>query len=228
MRTSWILAVAAGAALSAAPVELAAQGRGNGNAASKQAQKQEQLRVMEREAERERLRIERERETQRQMRTSTVRSPVYADSRRVDERDVRRDDRTWGDIYGNTKSNGNGPKFCRSGQGHPVHGREWCRDKGWGLGSDRNVFGDIIFGQPRDRRYDDRTLGRGTLGDILGSVILGRFESFGRNYGSGALTGQWVNDYGMRTLQLNVGGLPIARLVDSNRDGRVDDVVLRR
>jgi hypothetical protein len=223
MRSTWILAVAAGAALSAAPVELAAQGR------SGTSQRQEQIRAVEREAERERLRIEREREAQRQARTSTVRSPVYADSRRIDERDARRDDRTWGDIYGNSKkSNGNGPAFCRSGQGHPVHGREWCRDKGWGLGSDRDVFGDIIFRQPRDRRYDDRTLGRGTLGDILGSVILGRFESFGRNYGSGPLTGQWVTDYGMRTLQLNVSGVPIARLVDSNRDGRVDDVVLRR
>ena len=27
--------------------------------------------------------------------------------------------------------NGNGPAFCRSGAGHPVHGWEWCREKGW-------------------------------------------------------------------------------------------------
>lgn len=23
---------------------------------------------------------------------------------------------------------GNGPPFCRNGQGHPVHGMDWCRD----------------------------------------------------------------------------------------------------
>ncbi len=33
--------------------------------------------------------------------------------------------------------NGNGPAFCRNGQGHPVHGWEWCRQKGWGDASSR-------------------------------------------------------------------------------------------
>jgi hypothetical protein len=35
------------------------------------------------------------------------------------------------------------PSFCRNGSGHPVHGRRWCIEKGYGLG-DRYV------------RYDDR------------------------------------------------------------------------
>lgn len=26
---------------------------------------------------------------------------------------------------------GGGPAFCRSGAGHPVFGREWCRQRGW-------------------------------------------------------------------------------------------------
>jgi hypothetical protein len=26
---------------------------------------------------------------------------------------------------------GSGPAFCRSGEGHPVHGWQWCREKGW-------------------------------------------------------------------------------------------------
>ncbi len=30
---------------------------------------------------------------------------------------------------------GSGPSFCRSGAGHPVFGRAWCRDKGFALGS---------------------------------------------------------------------------------------------
>jgi hypothetical protein len=33
--------------------------------------------------------------------------------------------------------NGNGPAFCRSGAGHPVHGWEWCRQRGW---DDRGVI----------------------------------------------------------------------------------------
>ena len=32
---------------------------------------------------------------------------------------------------GAVNSQGNGPAFCRSGEGHPVHGWEWCREKGW-------------------------------------------------------------------------------------------------
>lgn len=38
-----------------------------------------------------------------------------------------------------------GPAFCRSGQGHPVHGRRWCIEKGFGLGPYRD-----------SRRYEDR------------------------------------------------------------------------
>lgn len=38
-----------------------------------------------------------------------------------------------------TKSEkGGGPAFCRSGEGHPVHGWEWCRARGWD-DANRNV-----------------------------------------------------------------------------------------
>lgn len=40
-----------------------------------------------------------------------------------------------------------GPSFCRSGAGHPVHGRQWCLDKGWGVGSSGRVY------RERDRLY---------------------------------------------------------------------------
>jgi len=46
------------------------------------------------------------------------------------------------------------PSFCRSGAGHPVWGREWCIDKGFGLGS-----------------YDDYRWGRTT---DIGSIIFPR------------------------------------------------------
>lgn len=51
-----------------------------------------------------------------------------------------------------------GPPFCRNGQGHPVHGMQWCRDKGFG---GNGGWGDILGrrsddrGKVGDRRYDD-------------------------------------------------------------------------
>ena len=108
-----------------------------------------------------------------------------------------------------------------------MHGRQWCRDKGFGLGRDhaRDIWGDIIF---RDRRYSNRQLSRSTLGDILGSVVLGRFDSYGRTYyGNGTLNGRWI-DNRASVLQLYMGSVPIARLIDTNRDGRVDTVSLLR
>jgi hypothetical protein len=50
---------------------------------------------------------------------------------------------------GRGKSNGNGPAFCRNGQGHPVHGWQWCEDKGWDRSSGRIV-------RRRGRVDDDR------------------------------------------------------------------------
>jgi len=47
--------------------------------------------------------------------------------------------------------NGRGSVHCRSGQGHPVHGRQWCRDKGWE--SNRSVWSTT-----RDRRDDGRVI----------------------------------------------------------------------
>lgn len=46
--------------------------------------------------------------------------------------------------------NGNGPAFCRSGEGHPVHGWEWCRQKGWDQADRDGGWWD------RDDRRDDR------------------------------------------------------------------------
>jgi hypothetical protein len=56
---------------------------------------------------------------------------------------------------GRFKNNGNGPAFCRSGAGHPVHGWAWCRERGWS----RDGFFDRDRGrdrQDRARRRDDR------------------------------------------------------------------------
>ena len=51
---------------------------------------------------------------------------------------------------------GNGPAFCRNGQGHPVHGWRWCEDKGWDRSGNRVV--------QRDRRGRIVDTGRVTDG----------------------------------------------------------------
>jgi hypothetical protein len=43
-----------------------------------------------------------------------------------------------------------GPPFCRNGQGHPVHGRRWCVEKGYPVGRD----GRESDRRDRDGRYD--------------------------------------------------------------------------
>ena len=47
----------------------------------------------------------------------------------------------------------NGPAFCRSGAGHPVFGREWCREKGWDVDRDRDR---TRAERDRDRDREDR------------------------------------------------------------------------
>lgn len=59
-----------------------------------------------------------------------------------------------------------GPKFCRTGAGHPVFGRQWCREKGFALGHHRH------FGRDRDRggiifRGEDEAVVIGRDGDIV-------------------------------------------------------------
>lgn len=59
---------------------------------------------------------------------------------------------------------GGGPPFCRNGSGHPVHGRQWCLEKGWGLGNDRGLWD---LGR-EDRRIPRRRNDRSILDDVLG------------------------------------------------------------
>lgn len=88
-----------------------------------------------------------------------------------EDRDERQREGEWGedDKYeerrrGNRQrrgKRGRGPKFCRNGEGHPVHGRDWCIEKGFGLGDGRYEDGRYDDNryedgrQERDRRYGD-------------------------------------------------------------------------
>ena len=119
------------------------------------------------------------------------------------------------------------PAFCRSGEGHPVWGREWCLDKGFGLGGDDSVWGratdieDIVLRRPRTDRTD---LDRGGLLDVLGDVVFGRLALQSVVVGADdPLTGRWIGQGdGPRVLRVRAGDLHIAELVDANRDDRVD------
>lgn len=74
---------------------------------------------------------------------------------------------------------GNGPPFCRNGNGHPVHGRQWCVDKGWGLGSDRDILNRRRQERRNPNRNDDRTI----LDDVLGRRY--SVDILGRRYDAG-------------------------------------------
>lgn len=150
-----------------------------------------------------------------------------AERRRDDDDRWESDDRWENDRSQRADRRGNGPPFCRSGAGHPVHGRAWCREKGWDADSGwRDAsWGDVIFGR-RGTRDDDRRLSGGGLLDVLGDVVFGRLERQGRELGGGALTGRFVEGRG-RVLQVRAGDLPLAELLDADRDGTVDRVLLR-
>jgi hypothetical protein len=188
----------------------------------------ERERVRARERERERLRA-RERELERERERLRERErQLERERERLRELRRREHDRDHDDRYRRTSSR-NGPAFCRSGEGHPRYGREWCRQKGYevgrGRGWERERWGNIVYrdsNRRRNHRYD-----RSELASLLGNSLVNRFESHGRQYGSGPVTGYWLpEDNGV--LQLSVGGTPIARLVDTNSDRHVDYLLLRR
>lgn len=120
----------------------------------------------------------------------------------------------------------NAPAFCRSGEGHPVWGREWCIEKGFGLGSrsgtlwSRGGIGDIIFRNP-----DYRTrLDRGGLLGVLGDIVLGRLalQSVALGYDQ-PLTGYWVAEpEGPRILRVRSGDYEVAEFYDRDRNDRVE------
>lgn len=127
---------------------------------------------------------------------------------------------------GDRRPNGNAPAFCRSGEGHPVWGVDWCLDKGFGLGSaegtiwSRGRVDDVIFGRT-DRR--DR-LDRAGLLDVLGDVVFGRLALHAVSLGyAEPLTGVWVAEPdGPRILRVRSGDDDVAELLDRDRDDRVE------
>lgn len=144
-RLSILLALAA--VLTASPV--VAQGKGNGRDKAKQSDVRKS---------------KGEKRPELQRRDRDDRDDRRTESRRRDEdHDDRYDDRyenaRSGDRYGNGRSKQAGvPAFCRSGQGHPVHGRRWCQDRGYGVGTGANNdrYGQGTYGRSgRSGSYED-------------------------------------------------------------------------
>ncbi|MBW3554829.1 MAG: hypothetical protein KY466_15055, partial [Gemmatimonadetes bacterium] len=133
-------------------------------------------------------------------------------------------DRVGGD---GDRDTGGEPAFCRSGEGHPVWGREWCIDKGFGLGADGGLWGratdvgDVVLRRPRNDREE---LDRGGLADVLGDIVFGRIALQSLVLGADEpLTGRWIGEPdGPRVLRIRAGDITVAELVDGNRDDRVD------
>lgn len=127
------------------------------------------------------------------------------------------------------------PPFCRSGLGHPVHGRAWCRRQGFALGPLPWVqarIGDVRLGESeRPRRFDGR-LGARDLAAILGEDVLRRLlDEAGRDASVSFLNGRWqdgVAGPGARVLQIRVVDRPLAEISDLDADGRAEAVLLYR
>lgn len=140
-----------------------------------------------------------------------------------------------------------GPPFCRNGRGHPVHGRRWCVEKGFGMSGrgrghalrdyrwERVRWVDVVIldGRYDSRRYErrDDRYGRddGWLRNVIGDAVYGRLVGHSRSLGwSEPLRGEWFFEDRLRVLSVHAGDRPVAELIDLDGDGRVEEVRLIR
>jgi hypothetical protein len=143
--------------------------------------------------------------------------------------DDNRDVGTWKVVGEPDRDVKGAPSFCRSGAGHPVFGRQWCIDKGFGLGSDSNVrWGRVINPDVVLRRVDSTPLDRAALLNVLGDVAFNRLAAHAITLGLvEPLAGSWLGEpAGPRVLLLSSGDRPVAEIVDVNRDNRAEMLVV--
>lgn len=148
--------------------------------------------------------------------------------RRGGDRVYRRDRRD--------RRRGKAPAFCRSGRGHPVHGRRWCRDRGWGSYGRGPVvwhrhggWDTVVLRSPRARYRHGSVLDERDLIYILGEVIFRRLAQEARLARTDRVRGRWLSPDGRSgVLQIRSGSGPVAELTDRNGDGRVDAVLMPR
>jgi len=123
------------------------------------------------------------------------------------------------------------PRFCRSGAGHPQWGRQWCIDKGFGIGTGNDIrwgrnldLNDVVFlSEPTSA-----TLTRAALAAVLGERAVDRLALHAITLGLiDPLVGTWRTDpAGPRVLLVNSGNYPVAEIVDLDRDKRSDRMMV--
>ncbi len=127
--------------------------------------------------------------------------------------------------YGDLSSTA--PAFCKSGAGHPVWGRQWCLEKGYGLGG----YNDLSWGTSRAtsdvvflRPVTTGNLARDVLVNVLGSIVFDRLALHAITLGyTEPVYGVWATEpAGPSVLRLTSGGYPVAEIVDYDRDSRAD------
>lgn len=176
------------ALVAAAPLDAYAQGRGNARGQDRGGDRvREQVIILDDDDDDDdRRRVLRQGRRGDDDRRIVIRGARQDDRRvrRQGDRIVLRDDRGRVIVIGPDRIDerfrarrGRGPAFCRSGAGHPVFGRRWCLEKGFGLGSRGDVFfdnGRVIFWDDdspvivRDRRLrGDRGFWEEALDRIL-------------------------------------------------------------
>lgn len=125
------------------------------------------------------------------------------------------------------------PAFCRSGEGHPVFGRQWCIDKRFGLGESNGFrwgrtdrITDVAFLQP----VTSGSVSRDALLSLLGPVAFDRLALHAITLGlSDPLVGRWMVSQepgAPRVLLVSSGRLPVAEIVDIDQDNRGDMMVV--
>lgn len=141
------------------------------------------------------------------------------------------------------RSSARGPAFCRSGQGHPVHGWGWCVRKGFARAYSRAprarhavpccAWHPVDLGPVRYRsdRYHDlrRPLGHEAVVTILGRVVVDDLYSRVGYRRDVPLEGRWYPSAGeARVLQVRAGDTPVAEFTDLDGDRRVDRTYVAR
>jgi hypothetical protein len=123
------------------------------------------------------------------------------------------------------------PSFCRSGAGHPVWGRQWCLDKGFGLGGYEDFrWGrsldpvNITYHQPSLR---DQLMGA-ALEQVLGTNTYNRLALHAVTLGLvDPIAATWYTEpTGVQLMRVNSGVYPVAEIVDTNRDFTGDLLLL--
>lgn len=139
-----------------------------------------------------------------------------------------------------------GPAFCRSGRGHPVHGWRWCARRGWRARQYRPVrayplparaYPAGIWASVRwdgvwldvgyaPARYDRHAPLRSWIGRGTARRIRQHADWLGLH---GRLRGQWLDSgYGGIEVEVSAGSVPVARLIDRERDGHAEVLLLRQ